>query len=284
MKNGKKKASVKRKELRKKLNSKKLLVFPGAYNALISLLIERKKFDGVYISGAVLSNNLAWPDIGKTSLDYVGTMGEQINQSTQLPCLIDADTGFKSPFETVRYLEKKGLCGCHLEDQISQKKCGHLDGKKLISKKAMVKKVTQAYKGRKDKNFLIIARTDANTVESLDKAIDRAKAYVDAGADMIFPEALKNEKEFEIFRKHISVPLLANMTEFGKSKLLSQTQLKNLGYNIVIYPVTSMRLALKAVESGLDSIKKNKTQKKILKQMQTRNELYKLLNYKGGPS
>ena len=173
-----------------------------------------------------------------------------------------------------------GLSGCHLEDQQNPKRCGHLDGKSLVTQEEMIKKVKAASLGKKlDENFLIIARTDARASEGLTAAIDRAKAYVDAGAEMIFPEALQDEKEFETFRKAISVPLLANMTEFGKSKLLSATQLSNLGFNLVIYPVTTLRLAMKSVESGLKTILSEGTQENLLDKMQHRKELYELIEY-----
>jgi methylisocitrate lyase len=200
-----------------------------------------------------------------------------------LPALIDADTGFGEPLNmarTIQTLEDAGLCGCHLEDQVNPKRCGHLDNKSLVTTQAMVEKVRAAVGARRDKNFLIMARTDARASEGLDGAIARAKAYVDAGADSIFPEALADGSEFQMFRKAIKVPLLANMTEFGKSKLLTAKQLSDLGINIVIYPVTTLRLAMKAVENGLATIKKEGTQESLLKQMQTRAELYELLRYK----
>jgi len=192
---------------------------------------------------------------------------------------VDADTGFKSCDETVKTFEKLGLSGIHIEDQISQKRCGHLENKELVSIKEMVNKIKLSIKSRKDLNFKIIARTDANSVEGLDKMIERAKAYQDAGADIIFPEALKDEKEFEKVRKNLNIYLLANMTEFGKTKLLSSTQLENFGYNIVIYPVTTQRLAMKSVEDGLKKIFKDGHQNNIIDKMQTRKRLYELVEY-----
>jgi methylisocitrate lyase len=273
----------KRVQLREALNSGRLLRFPGAFSPLVAMLIERQQFDGVYISGAVLANDLGFPDIGLTTLTEVSQRGRAIARATELPAIIDADTGFGEPMNaarTVQELEELGLCGCHFEDQQNPKRCGHLDGKSLVSTDDMVKKLRAATTARRDPNFVIIARTDARASEGLDGAIVRAKAYMDSGADLIFPEALADESEFEKFRQTIKVPLLANMTEFGKSKLLTAEQLSNLGFNIVIYPVTSLRLAMKAVEEGLAVLKKEGTQDSLLKQMQTRVELYELLRYK----
>lgn len=272
----------KRADLRAKLNSGKLLRFPGSYSPMVSMLIEQKGFDGVYISGAVLANDLGLPDIGMTTLTEVSLRGRQIARTTNLPSIIDIDTGFGEPMSVVRSvqeLEELGIAGCHLEDQINPKRCGHLDNKQLVTVEDMCKKVKAAADGKRDKNFLIIARTDARASEGLEAAIDRAKAYVDAGAEMIFPEAMGNEAEFEAFRKAIKVPLLANMTEFGKSKLLNAQQLENLGYNMVIYPVTTVRLAMKAVEDGLDHILEKGGQEAILDNMQHRKRLYEILKY-----
>ena len=275
----KKNASEKRSDFVNALKSKKLLRFPGAYNPLCAKLISEIGFDGVYISGAVLSNDLGIPDIGLTTLDYVSNRSEQITKVTDLPTIVDADTGFGNCSKTIETLEKKGLAGCHLEDQVAEKRCGHLDNKELVSKEEMVQKIKDSVKARKDKNFLIIARTDANSVEGLEKTIDRIKAYEDAGADMIFPEAMKDEKEFEKVRKISKTFLLANMTEFGKSKLLTKSELESLGYNLVIYPVTSQRLAMKNVEYGLKSIFEKGHQNEIINKMQTRKRLYELVEY-----
>ena len=275
----KKNSSEKRLDLVKKLKSKKLLRFPGAYNPLCAKLIAEIGFDGVYISGGVMSNDLGLPDIGLTTLDQVSYRANQISRVTDLPTIVDADTGFKNCTETVRILENKGLAGCHIEDQIAEKRCGHLDNKELISKESMVKKIKDSVEARTDKNFLIIVRTDANTVEGIDKTLERIKAYEDAGADMIFPEAMKDEKEFEKVRKISKGFLLANMTEFGKSKLLDKNQLENLGYNLVIYPVTTQRLAMQNVEIGLKSIFRDGHQNNIIDKMQTRKRLYELVEY-----
>ncbi len=275
----KKNSSEKRLEFIKKLQSKKLLRFPGAYNPLCAKLIAEIGFDGVYISGGVMSNDLGLPDIGLTTLDQVSYRANQISRVTDLPTIVDADTGFKDCEKTIMTFEEKGLAGCHIEDQIAEKRCGHLDNKELISKDEMVKKIKDSVNARKDKNFLIIVRTDANTVEGIDKTLERIKSYEDAGADMIFPEAMKDEKEFEKVRKISKGYLLANMTEFGKSKLLNKSQLENLGYNLVIYPVTTQRLAMQNVELGLKSIFKDGHQNNIIDKMQTRKRLYELVEY-----
>ena len=263
----------------KNLKTKKLLRFPGAYNPLCAKLIAEIGFDGVYISGGVMSNDLGLPDIGLTTLDQVSYRAKQITRVTDLPTIVDADTGFGNCKKTIKILEEKGLAGCHIEDQIAEKRCGHLDNKELISKEEMVKKIKEAVSARIDDNFMIIVRTDANTVEGIEKTLQRIKAYEDAGADMIFPEAMKNESEFEKVRKISKGYLLANMTEFGKSKLLDKKQLENLGYNLVIYPVTTQRLAMQNVELGLKSIFKEGHQNNIIDKMQTRKRLYELVEY-----
>ncbi|BBH51857.1 methylisocitrate lyase [Fluviispira sanaruensis] len=273
----------KRKNLRVALKTGKLLQFPGSWSPLISMAIEKQNFDGIYISGSVISNDLGYPDIGMTTLSEVAQRGRQIARTSILPTIIDIDTGFGEPMNVTRSVQEMiemGLAGCHIEDQMNPKRCGHLDGKSIIGQEEMLRKVKAAVHGKKlDKNFFIIARTDARATEGLDKAIERAKAYVDAGAECIFIEALENEKEFELFRKAISAPLLVNMTEFGKSKLFTYNQLSNLGYNIVIYPVTAFRLAMKASIDGLLEIKNKGTQEEILGKMQHRKDLYSLTKY-----
>jgi methylisocitrate lyase len=275
----KKNALTKRNDFMNSLKSGKLLRFPGAYNPLSAKLISEIGFNGVYVSGGVMANDLGLPDIGLTTLEQVSYRASQIAKVTDLPTIVDADTGFKDCKKTISIFETSGLSGCHIEDQIEEKRCGHLDNKELISKEQMVVKIKEAVSARKDKNFLIIARTDANAVEGLDKTIDRIRAYEDAGADMIFPEAMKNESEFGKIREISKGFLLANMTEFGKSKLLNKSELEKLGYNIVIYPVTTQRLAMKNVEDGLRSIFKNGDQNKIIDSMQTRKRLYELVEY-----
>jgi methylisocitrate lyase len=269
-------------KFRATLKSGKLQRFPGAFSPLVAMAVEKHGFDGVYISGAALSAELGLPDVGLTTLSEVATRGGAIARATSLPSLIDADTGFGEPLNvarTVQTLEDAGLCGCHLEDQVNPKRCGHLDNKSLVTTHEMVEKIRAAVGARRNEDFLIMARTDARASEGLEAAIARAKSYVDAGADAIFPEALADESEFEAFRKAIDVPLLANMTEFGKSKLLTASQLSDLGINMVIYPVTTLRLAMGAIDRGLVSIKKEGSQESVVPGMQTRAELYELLRY-----
>ncbi len=264
------------------LNSGRLQKFAGAFSPLVAMLIEDAGFDGVYISGAALSADLGLPDIGLTTLSEVAGRGHQIARSTNLPALIDADTGFGEPMNaarTVRQLEELGLAGCHIEDQVNPKRCGHLDNKEVVGRDVMVRRIAAAVQARRDPNFVICARTDARAIEGLDGAISRARAYVDAGATMIFPEALENEREFETFRKSIEVPILANMTEFGKSKLLDASTLQSLGINIVIYPVTTLRIAMGAVERGLKTILAEGSQASLLDEMQHRERLYELIRY-----
>jgi methylisocitrate lyase len=273
----------KRAGFRAALRSGKLLRFPGAFSPLVSMMIERQGFEGIYISGAVLSADLGLPDVGLTTLSEVAQRGRAIARTTSLPAIIDADTGFGEPMNvgrTIREFEELGLCGCHLEDQVNPKRCGHLDNKTLVPASEMIKKIRASVTARRDADFVIIARTDARESEGLTGALDRAKAYVDAGADMIFPEALHKEPEFAAFRKNLSVPLLANMTEFGKTKLLNTRELANLGFNVAIYPVTTLRLAMKSVEQGLEKLKTDGSQQSLLDHMQTRAELYDLLKYK----
>ena len=275
----KKHAGEKRKDFVNDLKGRKLLRFPGAYNPLCAKLIAEIGFDGVYISGGVMSNDLGIPDIGLTTLKHVSYRANQIAKVTDLPSIVDADTGFSDCKKTIETFESMGLAGCHIEDQIAEKRCGHLENKELVSTNEMVKKIKTSVDTRKDKNFLIIVRTDANLVEGLEKTIERIKAYEASGADIIFPESMKDEKEFESVRKNSKVYLLANMTEFGKSKLLSTKELKNLGYNIVIYPITTQRLAMKNVEDGLRIIFKDGHQNNIIDKMQTRKRLYELVEY-----
>ena len=269
----------KRIDLDTKLKSNKILRVPGAYNPLTAKLIEEIGYDAVYVSGGVMANDLGFPDIGLTTLQDVSTRSYLISRVTNLPTIVDIDTGFKSCKETIETFEEFGVAAVHLEDQIEQKRCGHLDNKELISKEKMVDKIKECVSARKDKNFKIIARSDANSVEGIDSMLDRCKAYVDAGAEVIFPEALKDEKEFELVRKSIDCYLLANMTEFGKSKLLDYKQLQDLGYNIVIYPVSTQRLAMKNVEDGLRAIFADGHQNNIIDKMQTRKRLYDLVEY-----
>ncbi len=272
----------KRRKFRSALDSGRLQRFPGAFSPLVAKLVTELGFDGVYVSGAVLSADLGLPDIGLTTLTEVTGRGAQIASATDLPTFIDADTGFGEPMSaarTVTVMEDAGLAGLHLEDQVNPKRCGHLDGKSVVATSEMVKRIRAAVAARRDPDFIICARTDAAGIEGIPAAIDRAKAYADAGADLIFTEALHTPVHFEQFRDAVDTPLLANMTEFGKSELLTTAQLSDLGYNVVIYPVTTLRLAMFAVEAGLREIASAGTQSGLLDHMQHRSRLYELLRY-----
>jgi methylisocitrate lyase len=277
-------AAEKRATFRAGLASGKLLRFPGAFNPLSATLIQDKGFEGVYISGAVIAADLGLPDIGLTTLTEVATRGGQISRITDLPTLIDADTGFGEPMNvarTVQTLEDAGVSGLHIEDQVNPKRCGHLDGKAVVDTDTAIKRIRAAVSARRDPNLVIMARTDIRAVEGLPAAIDRAKALVDAGADAIFPEAMKDLSEFEAMRKAIDVPMLANMTEFGKSDLFTTEELANVGANMVIYPVSLLRLAMGAAERGLDALAAEGSLKSQVPVMQTRARLYELNDYAG---
>lgn len=275
-------AADKRASFRARLAQGDLLRMPGAFNPLSAALIQDKGFEGVYISGAVLSADLGLPDIGLTTLTEVAQRGGQIARVTDLPTLIDADTGFGEPMNvarTVQVLEDAGICGMHLEDQVNPKRCGHLDGKEVVDEATALKRIRAAVEGRRDPNFLVMARTDIRGVEGLGAAVDRAKALQDAGADAIFPEAMASLEEFEAIRAAVSVPILANMTEFGKSELFTTAQLADVGVNIVIFPVSLLRLAMGAAERGLETILAEGSLTTKVPEMQTRARLYELLDY-----
>jgi methylisocitrate lyase len=248
------------------------------------MLIERSGFEGVYVSGAVVSASLGLPDIGLTTLSEVSEAAREVSRVSALPVLVDADTGFGEPLNaarTVQVLEDAGAAGCHLEDQVNPKRCGHLDGKEVVPVEVMCRRIRAAVLARRDSDFVICARTDARAVEGLQGAIDRTRAYVDAGADLVFPEALSGASEMEALRRSTDVPLLANMTEFGKTELLGADVLEALGFNVAIYPVTLLRLAMGAAARGLQAIASEGSQRDLVPQMQTRAELYELLGYEG---
>ncbi|WP_039805138.1 methylisocitrate lyase [Nocardia araoensis] len=275
-------AADKRAAFRAGLASGHLQRLPGAFNPLVARLIQEIGFEGVYVSGAVVSADLALPDIGLTTLTEVSERGRQIARVTDLPVLIDADTGFGEPMNaarTVSILEDAGIAGCHLEDQVNPKRCGHLDGKTVVPTEEMVRRLRAAVSARRDPNFVICARTDAAAIEGIDAAIERAEAYATAGADLIFTEALHTVADFEKFRAAVPIPLLANMTEFGKSDLVPAATLERIGYNAVIYPVSALRLAMHAAEAGLREIFDKGTQSGLLDRMQHRSRLYELLRY-----
>jgi len=274
--------AAKREKLRADLAGGSLLRFPGAFNPLSAKLIQAKGFEGVYISGAVLAADLGLPDIGLTTLTEVAGRSQQISRMTDLPTLVDADTGFGEPMNvarTVQTLEDAGVAGLHIEDQVNPKRCGHLDGKQVVDTDTALKRIRAAVDARRDPNLLIMARTDIRAVDGLTAAIDRAKALADAGADAIFPEAMGTLAEFEAIRAAVDVPILANMTEFGKSELFRVDQLEGVGINLVIFPVSLLRLAMGAAERGLDTIIAEGSLTGALPAMQTRAELYQLLDY-----
>ncbi|MFE3943817.1 methylisocitrate lyase [Streptomyces sp. NPDC059118] len=271
-----------RRTLRERLAESRILAVPGALNPLSARLVQSTGFEAAYLSGAVLAADLGLPDIGLTTSTEIAARAQQTTRATDLPVLIDCDTGFGEPMNaarTVQLMEDAGLAGLHLEDQVNPKRCGHLDGKAVVPREDMTRRIRAAVDARRDPGFLLMARTDARAVEGLDAAIDRAKAYVDAGADAVFPEALADEGEFEAFREAVPVPLLANMTEFGKGRLLDARTLENLGYDIALYPVTLLRLAMGAIEDGLRTLAAEGTQASLLPRMQTRSRLYELLGY-----
>lgn len=259
------------------------VAMPGAFNALSARLIEREGFDAMYLSGAVLANSVGGvPDIGLMTLTEARDHADHIARSTTIPIIMDADTGYggsDNAARTVRTLEAVGISGIHLEDQEFPKRCGHLEGKKLVPVEEMCEKIAAASKARTSKDFLIIARTDARGVTGYDEAVKRARLYLDAGADGIFPEALTNTEEFERFAKDMPTILLANMTEFGRTPYLTVDEFADLGYKIVIFPVTLQRIAMKAAQEALQTIKKERTQKSLVDRMQTRQDLYDLIEY-----
>ncbi len=277
-------SEAKRAALRTALAEDRLLRFPGAFNALSARLIEDKGFDGVYVSGAVVAADLGLPDIGLTTATELAERSNQIARMTSLPVIVDADTGFGEPVNvgrTVQALENAGVAGLHIEDQINPKRCGHLDGKAVVDADTAARRIRAAVDARRDPNLVVIARTDVRSIEGLEAATERAKRLVDAGADVIFPEALKDAAEFEAMRSSIDAPLLANMTEFGRSQLLTTRQLADIGIDIVIHPVSLLRMAMGAVEHALDTLAAEGTLEGLVGDMQERSRLYELVDYAG---
>jgi methylisocitrate lyase len=267
----------------RELIAKGAIVLPGVPNAAMARQVERLGFDAVYVSGAGMANSTAGvPDIGLLTLTEVAQLAGYIARAVRIPAIVDADTGFggsENVARTIRDLEAVGLAGCHIEDQKFPKRCGHLSGKSLVDVEEMTEKIKAAAAARRDPDFMIIARTDARSVEDFDRTVDRAQRYVKAGANAIFPEALRGEEEFRDFASEIHVPLLANMTEFGESPLLSFTELAGFGYRMVIFPQSAFRVSMKATDEFLRALKESGTQKEWLDEMQTREDLYKLLDY-----
>ena len=267
----------------RELISKEAVMMPGVPNAAMARQVEQVGFNAVYISGAGMANGTAGvPDIGLLTLTEMTQLASYIANAVKIPAIVDADTGFggaENVARTIQELEKAGLAGCHIEDQEFPKRCGHLAGKSIVDVEEMVGKIKAAVAVRRDPDFMIIARTDARAVEDFDRAVERAGEYLAAGADAIFPEALESADEFRDFAKAIDLPLLANMTEFGKSPLLSFKELCDFGYRMVIFPMSAFRVAMKASEGFLRVLKKSGTQKDWIDEMQTRQELYELLDY-----
>jgi methylisocitrate lyase len=259
------------------------VMLPGVPNAAIARQVERADFDAVYVSGAGLANATAGvPDIGLLTLTEVAQLAGYIANAVKIPAIVDADTGFggaENVARTIHNFEQAGLAGCHIEDQEFPKRCGHLAGKEIVDLEEMVGKIKAAVAARRDPNFMIIARTDARAVEDFDRTLDRAQHYLEAGAVAIFPEALQSAEEFRDFANEIDLPLLANMTEFGKSPLLSFQDLADLGYRMVVFPMSAFRVAMKASEKFLRALKKSGSQEEWIDEMQTRQELYELLDY-----
>jgi len=267
----------------RELIAKGAVMLPGVPNAAMARQVERAGFDAVYISGAGMANATAGvPDIGLLTMTEVASLAGYIANAVTIPAIVDGDTGFggaENVARTIHELEAAGLAGCHIEDQEFPKRCGHLSGKSLVDLEEMVGKIKTAVASRRDPNFMIIARTDARAVEDFKGALKRAHKYLDAGADAIFPEALQSAEEFRDFAKDVKAPLLANMTEFGKSPLLSFRELSDLGYRMVIFPQSAFRVSMKASEEFFAALKKTGTQSDWTDKMQTREELYELLDY-----
>ena len=262
-------------------------MMPGAFNALTAIQIEGAGFEAVYISGAGLAAARGLPDIGLLSMTEVASDAGTIANAVSIPALVDADTGYGPPLavmRAVREFEQRGLAAIQLEDQENPKKCGHLPGKRLVSTSEMAQKIGAAVEARRDPDFVIVARTDARAVEGLDASVRRAREYARAGADAVFPEALESAEEFRAFaqglsKEGIKVPLVANMTEFGKTPYLTVREFEDLGYRIVLFPVTALRMATKAIETMLAELKALGTQQGLLNRMHTRQQLYELLRY-----
>lgn len=277
-------SSIERAARLRQLLREGVVLMPGAFNALSARMIEREGFEALYLSGAVLANSVGGvPDVGLMTLTEARDHARHVSAATTIPMLLDADTGFgDGPFNVaraVRELEAVGVSGIHLEDQEFPKRCGHLEGKRLVPVEEMCAKIGAAAAAKSSPDFLLLARTDARGVDGYDAAVDRAHAYVQAGADGIFPEALQDRAEFARFAKDVDTILLANMTEFGQTPYLTADEFGAMGYNIVIFPVTLQRLAMKTVQEALRTLRRDRTQKALLDRMQTRQELYDLLGY-----
>jgi methylisocitrate lyase len=268
--------------LRERLSKPGIIIAPGAFDAFVALMIQQLGFEALYVSGAAFSSSLGLPDLGVFTLDELVRFTKYIMDAVDIPVIVDTDTGFGETLNvvrTVREFESIGAAAIQIEDQELPKKCGHLSGKHVVPADEMIKKIRAAVETRRDENFLIIARTDARGVYGIDEAIWRAQAYVEAGADIIFPEALEGKEEFVRFAREVKAPLLANMTEFGKTPYITAKEFEEMGYKIVIFPVTTFRVAMKAVKDALMELKEKGTQKDLLNKMISRQEQYEVIHY-----
>lgn len=272
-----------RPDLKALLASGRAHMVPGAFDAATARLAQRSGFPAVYVSGAATANGFAgFPDIELLSMPETVDVAGRVARSVSVPAFADADTGFGGPLHaarTTQEFERAGLAGIHIEDQRTPKRCGHLSDKRLVTPEEMVAKLRAALTARANENFAIVARTDARAVEGIESAIERAQTYVQAGADAVFPEALTSVEEFATFREALGVPLVANMTEFGRTPLIERAQFEQLGYGLVIYPVTALRAALHAVQQVYEQLRQEGTQQGYLDRMMTRRDLYDLLDY-----
>ncbi len=268
-------------ELRRLIKSEDIIVAPGVFNPAVALLAARMGFKALYLSGAALTGSLAMPDLGLITLSELAAFTRYIARVAPAPLIVDADTGFGEAINvarTVRELEESGAAAIQIEDQVMPKKCGHLSGKELVSPEDMAKKIIAAVEARR-RETVIIARTDARAVEGLEGAVERAKIYLEAGADVIFPEALESLEEFREFARRVKAPLLANMTEFGRTPYITVSEFREAGYKIVIFPVTTFRASMKASKEVLEEIMEKGTQRGILDKLMTRREFYDLIGY-----
>lgn len=267
---------------RERLSKPGIIIAPGAFDAFVALMIQQLGFEAVYVSGAAFSSSLGLPDLGVFTLEELVRFTRYVTDAVDIPVIVDTDTGFGETINvvrTVREFENIGVTAIHIEDQELPKKCGHLSGKHVVSVDEMVKKIRAAVEARRDENFIIIARTDARGVYGLEEAIWRAQAYVEAGADVIFPEALESKEEFAEFAKRVKAPLLANMTEFGKTPFITAKEFEEMGYKIVIFPVTTFRVAMKAVRDALLELREKGTNKDLISKMISRQEQYEVIHY-----
>ncbi|MDA4123326.1 MAG: methylisocitrate lyase [Thaumarchaeota archaeon] len=266
--------------MRKLLARGETVPIPGVFSPSVALLAEKAGFRALYLSGAAFSGLLGLPDVGMVTSTEVAQAAAQITSRVDLPLIVDIDTGFGEVVNvarTVSEMERVNVAAVQIEDQVMPKRCGHLEGKELVEPEGMVKKVVAARDA--SRNIVIVARTDAASVKGIDSAVERARLYVKAGADVIFPEALRTRSEFKEFARKLDAPLLANMTEFGKTEYIAVSEFSKMGYELVIFPVTTFRVMMGSVRAALEELSRNGTQKGLLKEMMTREEFYDLIDY-----